>query len=487
MKKAIVQFASNSQHFAVTLEVLKNAEKFNTQYYYYIWGSSTKYPVRAATYFESLRKQPPRKYRAIIKKSNNSVIYSSSLHFNHKWVKKIASIFIDKTKVINTLEHLEDLNHLGIKPGPALINEIATITKNINFKIDSHKKLLKILIESYLQVYDATIKIIDDNQITSILVYNGRFFHERAVWDAAKSKKIKVEIYETMRDRYVIGTKGFHNRINNQKIMIDHWNISNMSDQNKIKIGSRYYKELRSDLNPFKIDSIKTFDVKKPYFVYFSSSDDEYIGLGKDWKKNLGNQIYCVEKLQRIFDKQEKFELIIRLHPNLRNKSKEQKLAWGKISKSRNSRIINENTKISSYDLLDSAEGTITFGSTMGLESAFAGKPCLTLADCAYDLLGVVDKAKNWREVVEWINKGYQINSKEINLRMNNSCIRGFFLDTGGIAFQYTKLTQTGYGSWQALKFIDEKLYADNYLKYYQRLISKMKFLKIRWLIFSDR
>lgn len=487
MKKAIVQFASNSQHFAVTLEVLKNSEKFNTQYYYYIWGSSTKYPVRTATYFESLRKQPPKKYKKIIKKSNNSANYSSSLHFNRDWVKKMTSIFMDKVKVITTLEHLGDLNHLGIKPGPALINEIATVTKNIDFKINSHKKLFKILIESYLQVYDATIKIINDNQISSILVYNGRFFHEKAVWDAAKSKNIAVEIYETMRDRYVIGTKGFHSRINNQKIMIDHWNNSNMSDKNKIDIGSRYYKELRSDLNPFKIDPSVTFDVKKPYFVYFSSSDDEYIGLGKDWEKTLGNQINCVEKLQEIFDKQEEFELIIRLHPNLRNKSKEQKFAWRKVQKSRNSRIIDENTKISSYDLLDSAEGTITFGSTMGLESAFAGKPCLTLADCAYDLLGVVDKAKNWKEVVEWINKGHQINSKEIRLRKNNSCIRGFFLDTAGNAFKYTKLTQTGYGSWQALKFLDEKLYSDNYLKYYQRLISKVKFLKIRWLIFSDR
>lgn len=487
MKKAIVQFASNSQHFAVTLEVMKDTEKSNIQYYYYLWGSNTKYPGRAATYFESLRKHPPKKYKRIIKKSTNSVNYSSSLYFNRNWVKLTASIFMDKIKVINNLENLKDLNYLGIKPGPALINEIATITKNIDFGVNSHEKLFKILIESYLQVYDATIKLVNDNQISSILIYNGRFFHEKAVWDAAKSKDIKVEIYETMRDRYVIQAEGFHNRINNQKIMIDHWNNSTMNDQEKIEIGSRYYKELRSGLNPFKIDSSKTFEVKKPYFVYFSSSDDEYIGLGKDWEKKLGNQIKCVEKLQEIFDKQERFELVIRLHPNLRNKSKEQKLAWGNVSNSKNSRIINEDTKISSYDLLDSAEGTITFGSTMGLESAFAEKPCLTLADCSYDLLSVVDKATNWKEVVEWINQGYQIDSKEITLRKNNSCIRGFFLETAGEDFKYTKLRQTGYGSWQALKFLDEEIYPDNYVRYYQRLISKIKFLKIKWLIFNGR
>jgi len=487
LKKAIVQFASNSQHFAVTLEILKDAEKFNTQYYYYIWGSKTKYPGRAAIYFESLIKRPPKKYKSLIKASNHSVNYSSSLDFNHKWVKLTTSIFMDRIKAVTCLENLKDLNYKGIKPGPALVNEIATITRNIDFEINRYKKLFRILIESYLQVYDATIKIINDNQISSILIYNGRFIHEKAVWDAAKSKNIKVEVYETIRDRYVIQSEGFHSRINNQKIMIEHWNNSNLSEQRKLDIGSRYYKEMRSDLNPFRIESSKVFEIEKPYFVYFSSSDDEYIGLGKDWEKNLGYQIQCVEKLQEIFDKQKKFELIIRLHPNLRNKSKEQKLAWGNLTNSTNSRIIGPNTKISSYDLLTRAEGIITFGSTIGLESAYAEKPSLTLADCSYDLLGVVDKAKNWKEVVEWINTGCRINIEEITLRKNNSCIRGYYLETAGKAFKYTKLKQTGYGSWQAIKFLDEKIYSDNYLTYYQRLINKIKFLKIKWLIFNDR
>jgi hypothetical protein len=101
--------------------------------------------------------------------------------------------------------------------------------------------------------------------------------------------------------------------------------------------------------------------------------------------------------------------------------------------------------------------------------------------------LGVVDKAKNWKEVVEWINTGYRINFEEITLRKNNSCIRGYYLETAGKAFKYTKLKQTGYGSWQAIKFLDEKIYSDNYLTYYQRLINKIKFLKIKWLIFYDR
>lgn len=483
MKKAIVQFASNSLHVAVTLEILKDCENSNNQYFYYIWGSSTKYPGRASVYFESLRKLPPKKYLGIIKKANRYTTYSSSLQFNRNWVKSTTSKFMHKIEKVTNIEELKSLNHLDINPGPALINEIATITKNIDFSVISNKKLLEVLIESYLEVYDATIKILTNNQIDAIILYNGRFFHERAVLDAAKFKNIHVEIYETIRNRYLIQSKGFHSRINNQKIMIDHWNEANMSDEQKIEIGSVYYKELRSDANPFKTNSRRDYLAEKPYFVYFSSSDDEYIGLGEEWEKNLGNQINCVKKLQEIFDGQEKFELLIRLHPNLRNKSKEQKSAWGKVLQSKSTKIIDEKSDISSYILLDSAVGTITFGSTMGLESAFAEKPSLTLADCAYDLLGVVDKAKTWEEVENWINYGYQISASEKKIRKANSCIRGFFLATAGTNFKYSVLNETGFGSWQALTFNGIKLYSDNFLTYYQKIISRIKFLRIKWMI----
>jgi hypothetical protein len=129
-----------------------------------------------------------------------------------------------KIEKVTNIEELKSLNYLGINPGPALINEIATITKNINFSVISNKKLVEVLIESYLEVYDATIKILTNNQIDVVILYNGRFFHERAVLDAARSKNIHVEIYETIRNRYLIQSKGFHSRTNNQKIMIDHWN-----------------------------------------------------------------------------------------------------------------------------------------------------------------------------------------------------------------------------------------------------------------------
>jgi hypothetical protein len=119
----------------------------------------------------------------------------------------------------------------------------------------------------------------------------------------------------------------------------------------------------------------------------------------------------------------------------------------------------------------------------MGLESAFAEKPSLTLADCAYDLLGVVDKAKTWEEVENWINYGYQISASEKKIRKANSCIRGFFLATAGTNFKYSVLNETGFGSWQALTFNGIKLYSDNFLTYYQKIISRIKFLRIKWMI----
>jgi hypothetical protein len=68
-------------------------------------------------------------------------------------------------------------------------------------------------------------------------------------------------------------------------------------------------------------------------------------------------------------------------------------------------------------------------------------------------------------------------------LRKNKSCIRGFYLATAGQNFKYSKLSPVGFGSWEALTFNGAKLSTKAYLSYYQKLISKFKFMRINRLL----
>lgn len=81
--------------------------------------------------------------------------------------------------------------------------------------------------------------------------------------------------------------------------MLDHWKNSDLSLENRIEIGSKYFFELRSRLRPFFTETKQDFKNSKPYFVYFSSSDDEAVGFWDEWNEPLGEQLECVKSYRK--------------------------------------------------------------------------------------------------------------------------------------------------------------------------------------------
>lgn len=67
--------------------------------------------------------------------------------------------------------------------------------------------LARILIESYLQIYNAATNYMINNSIDRIFLFNGRFLHERAVWDAARAQGVQVILLKLLRNRYFCAKK----------------------------------------------------------------------------------------------------------------------------------------------------------------------------------------------------------------------------------------------------------------------------------------
>ena len=433
--------------------------------------------------FENLTRKHSKAIAKLIKHAAVNVNFTSKIEFDHNWVSTMTANLSNVISNASNISMLKDIDVLGVKPGAALANEITTLTKNRDLDLNKNKRLVGVLVESYLQVYNAVTKFIIVNSVDRIFLFNGRFLHERAVWDAARTQGVQVVLFETTRNRYFLRKEGFHSRTNNQKVMLEHWENSDLNLKKRLEIGSKYFSELRSRSRPFFMETTKDLKISKPYFVYFSSSDDEAVGFWDEWNEPLGEQIECVRRLQKIFDSQNRYELIVRLHPNLKNKSDNQKHGWLSIKDSESSRLIGPEEPVSSYELLDNSVGSITFGSTIGLESAFALKPSLVIADCGYDLLGVVDKATSWADVSNWIFKNHKINEEELLHRRNQACIRGFFIATGGITFNYTTLVDIGLGAWNATSFDGMRIKSNSIIRKYRKLISHIKFKKIVALI----
>ena len=320
MRVAFFQFASSPVHFFASLEILKTEADKKNQSYYYLWGSQTSYPGRMSIGFESLFKRTPEKAKRLIKIADQKAIQVNNMKFDVNWVDDLAKKLIRQVKSMNSISELKELCYLEITPGTALANEITNLTKDRHLDLKSNQTLIKKMIYSYLEVYSATKIRIKENNIEKVHVFNGRFLHERAVRDCAKNLQTEVLIFETTRDRYFQRSEGFHNRTDNQKYMLEHWKNSLDSESKKFEVGSVYFEELRSKNNPFKVESTDKFNPMNDFFVFFTSSDDEAVGFWDEWREPLGNQLEVVRRLQNIFDLQNNFDLVIRLHPNLLNK-----------------------------------------------------------------------------------------------------------------------------------------------------------------------
>lgn len=482
MNIAFFQFSSNSMHFAASLEILSHESSAPNKNFYSIWGGKTKYLERRALGFKALTPFRLSKPFKLIQKIDSKINLNPKFEYDKKWVNARLKEFESRISGLRKLEDLQKMKLGELNPSAALVNEVVSLTKFRDADLSKVKNQIRKLLRSYLEVYSATSMFIEKHEIEKVHLYNGRFIHERAVWDCIKANNLEISLFEVMRNRYLQRSNGFHDRTENQRIIRSHWEQSGQSLEEKIKIGSEYFVELRGNSNPFI--KIKTVQLKldKPYFVFFTNSDDEAVGFWEVWEEKLGNQIECVTKLQDYFESQNEYALVIRIHPNLLNKSQNAIKAWEHIVSRKNSIVIGPGDAISSYEILDNSQGSISFGTTLSIEAAYARIPSLVLADCAYDELGAVDKLSDWNQVYNWIENVKTFSNSQLELRRINSCLRGYYLSTYGLNFQNTVLSHREWGSWDAISFLDL-----NFNRYFLSDIVFLLEFKIRNFLFLKK
>jgi hypothetical protein len=132
--------------------------------------------------------------------------------------------------------------------------------------------------------------------------------------------------------------------------------------------------------------------------------------------------------------------------------------------------------EVSSYSLIESARGVITFGSTIGIEAAYMSKPVMVLADCKFDELGFAFKPKTWDEAFLWIESTFTPAELEINRDLSRTF--GFFVLTGGQQFKFSKLEEIGWGRWKVHNFLNFDFTENSFMNSLRRIILKFKLIR---------
>jgi fructose-specific component phosphotransferase system IIB-like protein len=146
-------------------------------------------------------------------------------------------------------------------------------------------------------------------------------------------------------------------------------------------------------------------------------------------------------------------ELVIRLHPSLQNKPESDLRYWDPLD-GRNVVVVRPESEVDSYALAESADLVITYGSTMGVEAAFLGKPVLSLCDTEYCGLDIVYEPQTSEEVLALLGQSF------LPPKPRNNCLPyGYYFLTFGIPFRFYQPESLFEGSFMGTKLSMEPDY----------------------------
>jgi hypothetical protein len=251
--------------------------------------------------------------------------------------------------------------------------------------------------KSFAYVYDQTYATITQQNSTMLAVYNGRFLHDRAASLAAQSLGIPVVSYDlgghdTDFDLTIDDTHNWDALQQRMLSMYDRWD-----PEERDRVGGQWFLDRthhRDKMNSFfveaqKIGSMVELPQDKKVVVYFSSSGDEIIELDLEWDSYFGGQENALSLIAKICVEDPDTYFIVRSHPHKRRKPTHDVEEWMAAVESAGPDLhLDPHSEVDSYELMRSADLVITYGSTSGVEAAFAKRPVVVMGPSAYNSLG---------------------------------------------------------------------------------------------------
>jgi hypothetical protein len=141
-----------------------------------------------------------------------------------------------------------------------------------------------------------------------------------------------------------------------------------------------------------------------PIYAFFTSSEDEFIGLPK-WSNSIFSSQYAgfesaIKEILSNLDS--KSTIIFRFHPHSKYKSIFDNLGIAKAAlrfREMGCEVILPHQKTSALSIIEKADKVIVWNSTVGIESAYLGIPTYNLAEAIYSNLGATIYVKRLTDI----------------------------------------------------------------------------------------
>lgn len=354
-----------------------------------------------------------------IARSQNQLIledYESCLTPDDNFEIQIALDSYEKIKTLDDV-YSENFNVKGIDILAPSISVSLTYFKVMRLENTAqHLRFLKEQLKDSLRSIYIGKRIIEKHNPNVIYIFNGRTPVYNPILEYAKIINLKAMVYEYPLygfERYNLVENNYsHDHVDySSKLLSFYYSDNNKVDFKNLEGEIFFKKRFSGILDGFSKGYLK--HQISNYFPYpksgnkfrisvFTTSQYELVQVKELIKYRFyENQIDVINGLV------EKFgfncEIFIRVHPN----SSEDKAFMSDLVKldSNNVQIIPPDSALDTYQLIQYSDLVLTFGSTVGVESAYIGKPVILLGPAAYFYFNLAFFAGSYSDLYSCVNK----------------------------------------------------------------------------------
>ena len=309
---------------------------------------------------------------------------------------------------------------------------------------ESRDMLARMCIAAY-RTFCSVREFLRVHDFDRVYLFNGRFATCRGAFRACQQAGVDVRIHErgSSNAKFMVFDNVMpHDLVARDRRIRDLWE---QSTEEQRELGHKLYKNRRERVE-FKWHSHtkeqqagrvpEHFDPNDRNVVVYSSSDDEYVAIGKEWvTPGFSSQSEAIQTLHNNLRKNNSnIQLYVRMHPHLKGvDNKDTRLLHS--LKGENLTVIPPESPVCSYALLDGSEKVVTFGSTVGIEATYWGKPSILAGMNFYRSLDGTYIANSDEELLELVEADLDPKPQEPALMF------GLDLVTYGQPFKYYKAT----------------------------------------------
>lgn len=344
------------------------------------------------------------------------------------------------------LDDLKSYNFRSFDVGYAVLSSLVSQTRNPYPSLAQQAGSTRRLVLASLSVFLSVGRLLINEDFDRVYVFNGRFAPLRAVLRACQERGVDCFLHDrgSTIEKYALYENCLPHEVKKtgERIQLAWDTASDSSD--RCDIASRFFSERASGISKNWVSFVNhqeqgrlpnTWNPDNHNVVIYTSSEDEMVAISDEWQ----NPIYRdqVDGLERIVAGARGYpglSVFIRMHPNLRNHMGED-VKRAMALHGENIEVIPADSKVNSYDLLLNADRVLTFGSSIGIEATYWGKPSILAGNCFYRGLGSTYNPTSHDELMNLLTDTIEPLDKLGALKF------GYYMATLGVSFRHYQPT----------------------------------------------